>query len=921
MSRLRQIEELFNQALDRPPAERERFLTSACPDAEMRREVLALIARDAADEASTLQGPRIVAASTAGHDPRFAATLSNVEAPAAGTNYGPGDRIGPYELLEVLGEGGMGTVFRALQEQPLRRTVALKVIKLGMDSRDVLARFDAERQALARMSHAHVAKVLDAGTTESGRPYFAMELVEGVSITHYCDRHNLSTADRLELFIPVCEAIQHAHHKGIIHRDIKPSNVLVTIRDGRPEPVVIDFGIAKAIHTPLTERTLQTAAQFLGTPEYMSPEQASMAAVDVDTRTDIYSLGVLLYELLTGTTPFDSRELRKAGLLEIHRIIREVEPPKPSTRLSTLGPSAETHARQRQTHAGSLGRSMRGDLDWIVMKCLEKEPERRYGSPSELALDVGRHLKLEPVLASPPSALYRARKFVRKNRLPVAAAAAVFISLTVGLAASLALYFEARAARREAEISEQRATREAEVARAEADKAMAIQGFVSSMLASSDPDLLGNDAKVSTVLARARSDLESSFATQPAVRAALSDTLGMSFYKLGQVEDAETLLRAALAGADPRDRLRAATHLATVLAFRGRLNEAETTIQDARAAAAAETPARDRHWADIQWAAIVADLGRMPAALAAMSRGIDGLLHELGPTDLDVFAARRIEASLLEQSGQLEAAANTLERTLKIAEDAGLESHTRVLLVRNNLANARVLQGRYRDAQRLLEDTLARRVQILGPDHVDVYETLQNLAHACQKLGALRRAGELFERAQAGFAEALGEGHSRTLQVMNNRALLLLEQNELALAEPLARRVVELRATTEGFEREQLSARHTLAEILHRAGRGQEAFALYESVVEEALRTIPDDRLRVAIYRGTYGRALLDAKRYDDAERELLASAESLYDQLGESHEYTQAALHVLSRLYANTGRLRDALGLRQRLEGRAKAD
>jgi serine/threonine protein kinase/predicted negative regulator of RcsB-dependent stress response len=341
-------------------------------------------------------------------------------------------QIGPYRILEQLGEGGMGLVYLAEQEKPIHRRVALKVIKLGMDTKEVIARFETEREALALMSHPNVAKVFDAGSTSDGRPYFAMEYVPGVSIAEYCDMHRLNTDERLQLFMDVCEAVQHAHQKGIIHRDLKPSNVLVMVQDNKPVVKVIDFGVAKATQHRLTERTIFTEqGQLVGTPGYMSPEQASLTALDVDTRTDIYALGVLLYELLAGARPFDDRVLREAGLAEIQRIIREVDPPKPSTRFSSLGADSTLVAHNRRTEPRTLARELRGDLDWIVMKCLEKDRTRRYATANGLALEIRRHLNDEPVLAGPPRVTYRMRKFVRRNRATVGATIVLFATVAL----------------------------------------------------------------------------------------------------------------------------------------------------------------------------------------------------------------------------------------------------------------------------------------------------------------------------------------------------------------------------------------------------------------------------------------------------------------------------------------------------------
>jgi serine/threonine-protein kinase len=410
--------DLFIAALNKPQAaERAAFLDAACGDnAELRVQVEALL-REHAQLGSFLEAPA-PPVPTADELP---------------LREGPGKVIGPYKLLEQIGEGGFGVVFMAEQQQPLRRKVALKVLKPGMDTRQVVARFEAERQALALMDHPNIAHVLDGGETASGRPYFVMELVRGMPITAFCDQNSLPVRQRLELLVAVCQAVQHAHQKGIIHRDVKPSNVLVTLHDGTPVVKVIDFGIAKALGQQLTEKTLVTGfAQLVGTPLYMSPEQAEMSGLDIDTRTDIYSLGVLLYELLTSTTPFDQERLRQAGYDELRRIIREEEPPRPSTRLSTLGATLATVSAHRKSDPKRLGQLVRGELDWIVMKCLEKDRNRRYATANALARDLQRYLADETVEACPPSAGYRLRKFARKYGKFLATAGAFLVLLLLG---------------------------------------------------------------------------------------------------------------------------------------------------------------------------------------------------------------------------------------------------------------------------------------------------------------------------------------------------------------------------------------------------------------------------------------------------------------------------------------------------------
>ena len=379
---------------------------------------------------------------------------SGIPIPAGNTKKSPswgdcrrGDVIDSYIIRAAIGEGGFAHVYLAEQTQPVRRRVALKILKLGMDTKQLIARFEAERQALALMDHPHVAHVFDAGATKTGRPYFAMEHVAGTAITDYCDRHRLNIQQRLELFIQACEAAQHAHQKGIIHRDIKPSNVMVTLKDGAPSVKVIDFGVAKAINKEMSEQTIYTEqGQIIGTPEYMSPEQAEMSDLDIDTRADIYSLGVLLYELLVGELPFEKKQLRGGSFTEIQHIIREIEPPKPSNRLTMLGSRCGKIAKSRSTDNRALRRGLRGDLDWITMKAMEKDRIRRYASASEFAADIKRHMSHEPVLASPPSAAYKITKFVKRNRGRVAAAASIAIVVTVGLIASLVLFAQRNAA-------------------------------------------------------------------------------------------------------------------------------------------------------------------------------------------------------------------------------------------------------------------------------------------------------------------------------------------------------------------------------------------------------------------------------------------------------------------------------------------
>ncbi|MFO0785772.1 MAG: protein kinase [Phycisphaerales bacterium] len=536
--------ELFERALERPAADRQAFVQSeAGGDPALAHEVLSLLA--AFDRAGGFLG-----SPTAPHAPAFRTDPHSVI----------GRTIGPFRLLEQIGEGGFGAVFLAEQSHPIRRRVALKVLKPGMDSAQVIARFEAERQALAIMEHPNIAKVLDAGTTPEGRPYFVMELVRGDAITSYCDRAQLSPRERLELLVPVCQAVQHAHSKGIIHRDLKPGNVLVTMQDGAPVPKVIDFGIAKALSGRLGEQTVYTEfRQMIGTPAYMSPEQAEMTGQDVDTRSDIYSLGVLMYELLSGSTPFDTTALAHAGLAEIQRIIREEEPPKPSTRISTAGDRLVTIARCRRVEPRRLGNLVKGELDWIVMRALDKDRRRRYQTADAFGADIRRYLNGEAVQARPASASYRARKFVARNKALVTSIAAIAAALLLGLVVSsvgfyraakdrdraIAAEAEQSSLRRAAELARQDAEKSAAEARAaekteaaareraskEAARAESLLRFSDLVIGSADPDVT-NTASTTTrqMLDRAAERAGDYFKDQPESEFAVRVRIGRAYW-------------------------------------------------------------------------------------------------------------------------------------------------------------------------------------------------------------------------------------------------------------------------------------------------------------------------------------------------------------------------------------------------------
>jgi serine/threonine protein kinase/tetratricopeptide (TPR) repeat protein len=576
-----QEEAIFQAAREFPdPGRRQAYIEGACAhNPELRRRVEALFSAQPDEEKFFAEGVAAIVSST-------------VLAPLIEK---PGEMIGRYKLLQKIGEGGCGVVYMAEQQEPVRRRVALKVIKLGMDTKQVIARFEAERQALALMDHPNIAKILDGGVTETGRPYFVMDLVQGLPIIEFCDEAKLSTRQRLDLFLEVCSAVQHAHQKGIIHRDIKPSNILVTLHGDKPVPKVIDFGIAKATQQPLTDKTVFTQfQQFIGTPAYMSPEQATLSGLDIDTRSDIYSLGVLLYELLTGKTPFDAKELVQAGLDEMRRTIREEEPDRPSTKVSTLGgEELTTTARRRGLEAPKLVNALRGDLDWIVMKCLEKDRARRYDTANGLATDIQRHLSNEPVMACPPSRIYRLQKTIRRNKVAFAAATAIALSVFAGLAASTWMFFMERTAKR----AQERLRLQAQ---AEAAKSQQVAQYFKDMLNGVGPSVaLGRDTTIlGEILDKAAASVGAQFTNQPDVEISLRDAIAGVYLELNQLNKAEAMESSALRigkqlyGQHDPALGSILAHLTLIFFSARRYGEAEHTAQEALAILRAAPPSK-----------------------------------------------------------------------------------------------------------------------------------------------------------------------------------------------------------------------------------------------------------------------------------------------------------------------------------------
>jgi eukaryotic-like serine/threonine-protein kinase len=653
---------------------------------------------------------------------------------------GTGELMGPYRLLQQVGEGGMGEVWLAEQTRPVRRQVALKIIKAGMDSKQVIARFEAERQALALMDHPSIARVFDAGATPQGRPYFAMEYVRGEPITNYCDRNRLGTLARLELFIRVCEGVQHAHQKGLIHRDLKPSNVLVTIDNEQPAPKIIDFGVAKATTQHLTERTLFTeVGALIGTPEYMSPEQAELTGLDIDTRTDVYALGVLLYELLTGTMPFSSQDLRAKGLDEIRRIIREVEPPRPSTRLSQGAAASAEVAAHRHTEPARLARQLRGDLDWITMKALEKDRTLRYGSASDLASDLRRYLHDEPVLAGPPSVGYRTRKFVRRHRFGVLTAASIAMLLVV-FVVTMALQAK-------------RIAQERDRASFEAATAKQVSDFLVSLFTVSDPsESRGSTLTAREILEQGASRITKDLAGQPEVQARLMATIGTVYTNLGLYRHAEPLLRHALEtnqrllGDDNPETMSSEHQLANLLWYQDNLKEAERLYLD-----------------------VVARRERI-----------------LGVVDPRTLRAKFDLGTLYWAQNRLDDAERTTRETLDTQRRVLGESHTHTQDSMHSLSSIYYRQGRLPAAEALQVKVLELRRRVLGNDHPETLLDVYNLGTIHDRMGRFDSAEHLYKSAVADMGRVLGKTHRWTCLAQQRLASLYARQKRYEESEACA---------------------------------------------------------------------------------------------------------------------------------------
>jgi eukaryotic-like serine/threonine-protein kinase len=728
-------------------------------------------------------------------EPTHSSSAAQAGAPLHGS-------VGPYHLIRKLGQGGMGQVWLAEQPAPLRRQVALKLIKAGLFDDSLLDRFQAERQSLAIMNHPAIAKVFDAGATPEGQPYFAMEYVQGLPITDYCDQKRLKIADRLELFIKVCEGVQHAHQKAIIHRDLKPANILVVEVDGKPTPRIIDFGIAKAVSSKTTPDAFLTqfSGGFVGTLGYVSPEQANPAVEDVDTRTDVYSLGVILYVLLTGCLPFDSARWKQTPLPEVLRQLREEDAPRPSAKVYSTYETNKRTAKLRRTEPEELVSLLRGDLDWITMKAIEKDRDRRYATPSELSADIERFLQNRPVEARPASAAYRARKYVRRH--------GVAVGVACGLVAVLAAFAITEA------IQVRRITRERDRADREAAAAKNVSDFLTGLFRVSDPSQArGNSITAREILDKGRAQIETRLATQPELQARLMQTMGEVYWSLGLYSEAQPLIEKAL---ESRRRLLGSEHPDTLesMDFLGRTLERE---------------------------------GHYPEAEKLTRETFDIRRRVLGPEHPDTIASMHGMANIALDEGHYSEAEKLYREVLEIIRRVRGPEHPDTLRTMATLALALSDEGRWQEAEKSYREILDVQRRVLGPEHPDTLVTMTSLARMLSNQGNFADAQKLLLDTLDAKRRVLGPEHSETLWSMYDLAVNFRESGHPLEAEKLERETLDIRSRVLGTEHpETLMSMVDLAEDLDDLHRYPEAEKLYRQTLEIQRRILGPDHPETA---------------------------------------------------------------------------
>ncbi len=929
--RFQRAAELFLEASSLPAAGVDAFLKSSCGDDPQLQQQVRDLLGSRTDESvfQTLAGQLHSVHGRLREQVGGDETLVGHASFAPGMpDEKPGDEIGGFRLLELIGEGGFGRVWAAEQRQPVERRVALKVIKAGMDTRQVVARFEQERQALAMMDHPNIAKVFEAGATASGRPYFVMELCKGEPISTFCDLHQLTIAQRLELFLQVCGAVQHAHTKGVIHRDIKPSNVLVSTQDGKPYVRVIDFGIAKATSSRLTEKTVYTEhRQFIGTPEYMSPEQAD-GSLDIDTRTDVYSLGVLLYELLTGTTPFSGRELRSAAYGELQRIIREVDPPRPSTRLSESRDTLASVAATRRTEPRRLGTLIRGELDWIVMKALEKDRGRRFATAAGLAEDVRRHLDGVAVTAAPPSRLYQTRKFVRRHRGLVAAAGAVTLALMLGVAG---FAWQASVASRQRD--EAITARQGESL--ERQRAGAINQFLLDMLDSASLMSMGRDVRVVDALDSAAAKVGTAFTATPSVEAAVRRILGQTYLSLSQLDKAEPQLIAALelsrkhdgevsaeyirvlgnsamlsqlrgrmdeateryrrvldlsrklAGDDRAALVQPLMQLGNVLSGSGQHAEAEKLLTEARelCGTVSGVSAEDKVRVANSLAVTLHRQGKLDPADALYRESAELSRKLFGAEHPDTLTAEINVGAMQMQRGKLDEAEATMLRTYEQFRRVCGETHDKTGTAAYLLGMLYMQQGRFKDAVPYYEACVAIRRANEGDGSAGVAGAKVELSRPLRELGEFDRAITLLQEAVAAFSTTLGPEHSRTLNARVDLANVYRAGRRIAEAERLFRELLESVPRVKGPDDPlAIIVSNSYGLMLMQADRAAEGEPYIRAALEKGRRVEGPDARNTIITQHNLAAAMRESGRYADAEAMSADTIERMSRTAGPRH-------------------------------------
>lgn len=860
---------LFLEVRELPEAERAAWLQEACgEDVALRAEIESLLAAE--------EG---MATDFLGHGVR--------------PRLSPGSTVSRYRILKPLGTGGMGEVWLAEQREPVRRRVALKIVKWGLSSDEVLARFEAERQALALMVHPGIAQVYDAGTTADGRPYFAMEYVPGIPITDYCDRCQLNLRRRLDLFREVCRAVQHAHQKGVIHRDLKPGNVLVAEVDGEPQAKVIDFGVAKATSKRLTERSLYTELNVLiGTPEYMSPEQADPGTIEVDTRSDIYSLGAILYKLLTGQLPFDDKRLREVGYEEMLRILREEEPPRLDRRLSTLGEEASTVAQARNTDPGTLVRALRGDLDWVVAKALRKEPERRYMTVTGLIADLDRYLDGRTVEARPDTLTYRAGRFLTRHRIG-ATAAALLLALLVAYAVTATV--QARAL-----------SRERDRAQAEAAKAQEVTSFVIDLFETADPEnALGESLTARDLIDRGAARVGKELAGEPELLAPLLAAVGEIYQRLGDYEEADSILRRALAAAreSSRPKLEAEVlhELGNTLVERYELDAAEPVLKQALAARRRLLGEQDPLVAETleRLARLHLYRGELEEAEVRAREGL-ALLQAAGGGDT------RLTAWLLDALGNIlqgradyRGAEQAHREALAIYRRLLPEQHPDIATTQVNLAVLLRTIGRHDESARLYREAVATYRNVLGENHPWVDTALEGLASTLHSQGDFEGAEALHRQVLEAREKALGERHRLVALAMNEIGRSIQAQGRLAEAEEYYRRALVVYPEEDPGRATTLL---NLATVLEARGDLEGAEAIYRQRLAEEAASLGEDHDRVALRRAFLGGVLVRRGRHEEAEPLLRRALDVFRAKLPEDHPWRAYALTPLGYLLCERG-------------------